>query len=234
MKYENIKEGRFLARPNRFLARVEINGQEEVCHVKNTGRLTELLMPGAKVYVEEHNNPKRKTRFSLIAIEKEGTLYNIDSQAPNKAAKEWVEQGGFLPDVTLVKPEKTYKQSRFDLYIETKEKKVFMEVKGVTLNRDGIGFFPDAPTERGKKHVMELCEALSEGYEAAILFVVKFQPARGFAPNRASQPDFADALSWAREKGVRILAVECQAEPDELKIVRELPVFLKEDEEIKR
>lgn len=155
MKYNHIKEGLFLKRPNRFLAHVTIDGKEEVCHVKNTGRLGELLIPGAKVYVTEHNNPNRKTKFSLIAVEKEGILYNIDSQAPNKLAYEWIEEGRFLPDITYIKAEKTYKNSRFDLYMETKEKKIFMEVKGVTLNQDGIGMFPDAPTERGKKHILE-------------------------------------------------------------------------------
>lgn len=226
MKYDNILEGRFETRPNRFVAQVEINGKTETCHVKNTGRLSELLVRGAKVYVEENDNPKRKTRFSLIAVEKDGILYNIDSQAPNKVAKEWVEQGHFLPDVTFIQAEKTFRKSRFDLYIETKEKKIFIEVKGVTLNQDGIGYFPDAPTERGKKHILELCEALEEGYEACILFVVKFQPAKGFTPNRKRQPDFADALIMAREKGVKVMAVECKAEPDSLSIVREIPIFL--------
>lgn len=226
MKYDNIKSGRFEKRPNRFIAHVEVDGKMEICHVKNTGRLSELLISGAKVYVEENDNPKRKTRFSLIAVEKDGILYNIDSQAPNKVAKEWVEQGNFLPDVTFVKSEKTFRKSRFDLYIETENKKIFMEVKGVTLNQEGIGYFPDAPTERGKKHILELCDALEEGYEACILFVVKFQPAKGFTPNRVRQPDFADALIMAQEKGVKVMAVECKVKPDNLSIVREIPVFL--------
>jgi sugar fermentation stimulation protein A len=226
MKYNQIKEAVFLARPNRFLARIRLDGPEEICHVKNTGRLSELLIPGAKVFVEEHDNPKRKTKYSLIAIEKDGILYNIDSQAPNQVAEEWVKAGGFLPDVTLVKREKTYKKSRFDLYIEAGDRKIFMEVKGVTLNRDGVGCFPDAPTERGKKHVLELCEALEEGYEAVILFVLKFSPAKEFRPNREAQPDFADALIFAREKGVRVMAVYCQVERDELQISGSVPVEL--------
>ena len=226
MKYENIKTGSFVSRPNRFIAQVIIEGEEHKCHVKNTGRLTELLVPGAKVYVEEHHNPNRKTRFSLIAVEREGILYNIDSQAPNKVAMEWVKKGGFLSDVTLVKAEKTYKNSRFDLYLEAGEKKVFMEVKGVTLNRDGYGYFPDAPTERGKKHVLELMDAKEHGFLTCILFVVKFRDALGFRPNRQRQPDFADALLKAREKGVEIMAVECRVEPDCLEIRKQIPVFL--------
>ncbi len=226
MKYDNIIEGVFLKRPNRFLAHVMVNGKEEICHVKNTGRLGELLVPEAKVYVSQNDNPKRKTKYSLIAVEKEGILYNIDSQAPNQLALEWVNSGKFLPDVVYVKPEKTYKKSRFDLYIESEEKKIFMEVKGVTLNRDGIGMFPDAPTERGKKHVLELCEAMEEGYEAYILFVVKFKPVKGFAPNTLRQPDFTKSLQEAKEKGVHIMAVCCQVCPDELWIEGEISVLL--------
>ena len=225
MKYNNITEGIFIKRPNRFLAHVMIDGQEEICHVKNTGRLGELLLPGAKVQVSHSDNPNRKTKYSLIAVEKEGVFYNIDSQAPNQLALEWVQQGKFLPDVTFVKPEKTYKKSRFDLYMETKEKKIFMEVKGVTLNKDGIGMFPDAPTERGKKHVLELCEAVGDGYEAYILFVVKFQPVKGFTPNTERQPDFTESLRYAREKGVHIMAVCCRVEEDELFIEKEIPVL---------
>jgi sugar fermentation stimulation protein A len=226
MRYENMIEGIFKKRPNRFIAHVEINGQEELCHVKNTGRLGELLLPDAKVYVSHHDNPNRKTKYSLIAVEKEGVIYNIDSQAPNQLALEWVESGRFLNDVTFVKPEKTYKKSRFDLYIETQEKKIFMEVKGVTLNQDGIGLFPDAPTERGKKHVMELCEALEEGYEAYILFVVKFKPVKGFSPNSLRHPDFTECLRLAKEKGVHVIAVGCQVDPDHIYIENQIPVFL--------
>ena len=226
MKYNNIKEAVFIKRPNRFVAHIFIDGQEELCHVKNTGRLGELLLPDTKVYVEHHSNPNRKTRYSLIAVEKDGVIYNIDSQAPNQLALEWVTSGHFLEGVTYVKPEKTYKKSRFDLYLEAEEKKIFMEVKGVTLNQDGIGMFPDAPTQRGKKHVLELCEALEDGYEAYILFVVKFKPVHGFAPNRVRQPDFAESLKYAREKGVHIMAVGCQVAPDELYIEQEIPVIL--------
>lgn len=226
MNYDQVIEGTFIKRPNRFLAHVLIKEQEEICHVKNTGRLGELLLPGAKVYVTANNNPKRKTKFSLIAVEKEGTLYNIDSQAPNKLAYEWIAAGKFLPNITYLKAEKTYKNSRFDIYAETKDKKIFMEVKGVTLNDNGIGMFPDAPTERGKKHVLELCEALADGYETYILFVVKFKPVHGFTPNTIRQPDFTESLKLAKEKGVHIMAVCCDVFPDHLSIEKEIPVIL--------
>jgi len=226
MKYNHMMEGIFLKRPNRFLAHVKINGQEELCHVKNTGRLGELLLPGAKVYVSQNENPNRKTKYSLIAVEKEGSIYNIDSQAPNQLALEWVNSGRFIEGVTFVKPEKTYGKSRFDLYIETSDKKIFMEVKGVTLNQDGTALFPDAPTERGKKHVMELCDALEEGYEAYILFVVKFKPVKGFSPNTLRHPDFTKCLQEAKEKGVHVMAVSCHVEPSEVYIESEIPVFL--------
>lgn len=226
MRYDKVKEGIFVKRPNRFLAHVIIEDREEVCHVKNTGRLGELLIPGAKVYVTEHDDPKRKTKFSLIAVLKDGILYNIDSQAPNQLAYEWILEGKFLPDVTYVKPEKTYKNSRFDLYFETTDKKIYMEVKGVTLNQDGIGMFPDAPTERGKKHVLELCEAIKDGYEAYILFVTKFKPVKGFTPNTVRQPDFTESLKIAREQGVHIVAVCCDVYPEELHIDKEIPVIL--------
>ncbi|MBE5955894.1 MAG: DNA/RNA nuclease SfsA [Lachnospiraceae bacterium] len=226
MKYNNVKEAVFIKRPNRFLAHIEIEDKEEICHVKNTGRLGELLLSGAKVYVSQTDNPKRKTKYSLIAVEKEGILYNIDSQAPNQLALEWIKEGRFRKDITVVKPEKTYKNSRFDLYMETEDKKIFMEVKGVTLNQNGIGMFPDAPTERGKKHVLELCDAVEEGYEAYILFVVKFKPVHGFSPNTERHPDFIESLQYAREKGVHIMAVCCQTAPDHICIDKTIPVFL--------
>lgn len=226
MKYEKVVEGTFINRPNRFLAHVCIEGREEICHVKNTGRLKELLLPGAKVYAARSDNHKRKTKFSLIAVEKEGILYNIDSQAPNQIALEWVKNGGFLPDVTYVKAEKTYGNSRFDLYIETSDKRIFMEVKGVTLNDNGIGLFPDAPTKRGEKHVMELCHAIDDGYESYILFVVKFNPVNGFSPNGEKHPDFKKTLKDAADRGVHIMAVNCNVLPDELSIRGEIPVYL--------
>lgn len=226
MKYNNIKEAVFIKRPNRFIAHVFLDGREEICHVKNTGRLGELLVPDAKVFVCQSDNPNRKTKYSLIAVENDGIIYNIDSQAPNQLAYEWVKTGGFIDNVTLIKPEKTYKKSRFDLYIEAQDRKIFMEVKGVTLNQDGCGLFPDAPTERGKKHVLELCEAMEEGFEAYILFVVKFSPVNNFKPNTVRQPDFTKSLMDAKEKGVHVMAVCCQVSPGEISIKKEIPVIL--------
>ncbi len=226
MVYSNIKEAVFIKRPNRFVAHVLLEEREEICHVKNTGRLGELLVQGAKVYISESDNPARKTKYSLIAVEKDGIIYNIDSQAPNQLVLEWVKEGRFMPGITYVKPEKTYQKSRFDFYMETEDKKLFMEVKGVTLNQDGIGFFPDAPTERGRKHVLELCKAVEDGYEAYIVFVVKFGTAKGFSPNTVRHPDFAAMLKEAGEKGVHIMAVRCSVKPEEITIENEIPCFL--------
>ena len=226
MKYKNIVKGLFIKRPNRFLAHVLIDGVEEICHVKNTGRLGELLIPNAIVYLETHDDPKRKTKFSLIAVEKDGVLYNIDSQAPNKLAYEWIKEGNLIDGLSLIKAEKTYGNSRFDLYMEAGERKIFMEVKGVTLNKDGIGLFPDAPTERGKKHVEELMNALADGYEAYVLFVVKFQPVKGFRPNYLRQPEFLESLKKAKETGVNIIAVCCNVMPDRITISHQIPVEL--------
>ena len=156
MKYDNILKGKFICRPNRFIANVEINGKVEICHVKNTGRCKELLIPGVTVFVQENNNPKRKTKFSLISVIKEKRLINMDSQVPNMIVHEWILKGNLFKDITLIKPETKYNKSRFDFYVETKNKKAFVEVKGVTLENEGIVKFPDAPTERGVKHVREL------------------------------------------------------------------------------
>lgn len=224
MKYDNVVSGRFVKRPNRFLAHVLIDGVEEICHVKNTGRLGELLVPGTEVFLEKHDNPNRKTKFSLIAVKKDGIIYNIDSQAPNKLAYEWIKEGNLIDGLTLLKPEKTYGNSRFDLYMETEKRKIFMEVKGVTLNEEGMGLFPDAPTERGKKHVEELCAAVKDGYEAYILFVVKFRPVNGFRPNRIRQPEFEDSLIQAQKAGVNVIAVCCDVEPDQIRIAHQIPV----------
>ena len=201
MKYQNIRKGIFLQRPNRFLARVAVDAKEELCHVKNTGRLGELLLPGAAVWVQEHDNPNRKTRFSLIAVEKDGVCYSIDSQAPNILAREWLASGKAFPGsrITDIHPEQKYGNSRFDLAFCQDGKRAFMEVKGVTLNQNGTGLFPDAPTLRGVKHVRELIECQKEDYEAYVLFVVKFETAERFMPNIARQPEFAAALLEAEE-----------------------------------
>lgn len=222
--YPNMHKGIFHARPNRFIAHVEIDGREEICHVKNTGRCKELLVPGATVYCQRHDDPARKTKWSLIAVEKGERLINMDSQIPNKLAFDYVNQGGlgFLPD--LVKAEKTYGDSRFDLYYEAGDQKGFVEVKGVTLEQDGIARFPDAPTQRGKKHLLELEKAAREGYDAWVLFVIQMSDIRYFEPNRATDPDFSETLRQVLQNGVQALAVTCAVTPDTLQTLNLIPV----------
>lgn len=287
MYYENIRKGRFLARPNRFIAHVELadggaphpspagtpSPQGEgyvVCHVKNTGRCKELLVPGAAVYVQECGNPNRKTKFDLIAVEKttpsvpsgdalpsqeRKRLINMDAQAPNKVFGEWLAAGGmgFVP--TFIKPETTYGKSRFDFYWETEEqggmdhaappplalperpgeatpppspilRRGFIEVKGVTLEDDGAVYFPDAPTERGVKHIEELIACKAAGYEAAICFVIQMSGVRVFSPNDATHLAFGDALRRAAAAGVTILAYDCAVTPHSLTIDAPVPIAL--------
>lgn len=178
MKYERIEIGRFIERPNRFIAYVEIAGKKETVHVKNTGRCAELLTPNASVYVQRAENPDRKTQWDLIGVKKGKRMINMDSQIPNKVVEEWIKQGNLFPDAIVIRPEKTYRKSRFDLYVEEGDRKIFVEVKGVTLEENGIVKFPDAPTERGIKHIEELCEATKEGYEAYIFFVIQMKGVR--------------------------------------------------------
>ena len=226
MKYEKIKKGIFLKRPNRFLAQVLIDGKEELCHVKNTGRCKELLVPNAEVYVECHDNEKRKTKFSLVAVKKGDVLINMDSQAPNKVVKEWLEEKNGLGEPKVIKSEKKYGNSRFDFYLETNEKKCFIEVKGVTLEENGIARFPDAPTERGVKHILELIECAKEGYESYLIFVIQMKGILSFEPNDRTQPEFKEALKKAREAGVHILAYDCLVTEDELCLDQEVLVCL--------
>ncbi|WP_024832673.1 DNA/RNA nuclease SfsA [Ruminiclostridium josui] len=209
MKYKNIKEGIFIKRPNRFIAYVEIDGVMEVCHVKNTGRCKELLLPGAVVYVQKSDNPKRKTKFDLISVIKGNRHINMDSQVPNKVVQEWLEKGNLFKDVTLIKPEAKYKNSRFDFYVETKKDKIFIEVKGVTLEKNNIVLFPDAPTERGVRHINELIESLHDGYKAYVIFIIQMKDVDYFTPNSVTHKEFADALKSAHDKGVDILALDC-------------------------
>ena len=218
MKYSNITEGVFLARPNRFTALVDIGGSTEVCHVKNTGRCRELLIPGVRVFLEKSGNPARKTAYDLTAVYKGNALINIDSQAPNRAFGEWVRNSGFFGEKVTVKPETGFALSRFDFYIESEERKIFAEVKGVTLEEDGVVLFPDAPTERGLKHVKELTEAVKQGYEAYIFFVIQMKNCSYFIPNRKTHPEFAEALVLAKENGVNIQAVNCTVTPDSMEI----------------
>ncbi len=228
MKYQNIRTGTFLERPNRFIAKVKIDGQTETVHVKNTGRLAELFVPGALVYVQEMPDaPDRKTRWDLIAVKKGDRLFNVDSQAPNQVAKEWLKEGNFIPDLTRICPEYTWGDSRFDFYLETADgRKIFLEVKGVTLEDGGAFLFPDAPSDRAVKHIRELARALKAGYETYILFVIQTDAASYFTPNAKAQPAFAQALSEAADAGVGVLACDCQVRPDMLQIKEKIPVVL--------
>ena len=226
MRYTNIMAGKFLARPNRFIAHVEIAGREEIVHVKNTGRCKELLLPGATVYVQHFPEGKRKTKYDLIAVEKQNLLINMDSQAPNKVVQEWLVEQEPFGKITYLKPECKHGDSRFDFYLETEAKKMFIEVKGVTLEEKGVVMFPDAPTERGVKHVQELCHSLEQGYEAAIIFVVQMSGSRYFTPNRRTHAAFATALEQAAASGVQLMALTCAVTPDSLIINGTLPIHL--------
>ena len=227
MRYERITQGSFLERPNRFLAYAELAGKKEVIHVKNTGRCAELLKPGAVIYVQESQNPERKTKWDLIAVEKGDRIINMDSQIPNRVVQEWIEEGNLFEDVRLVKPETTYCNSRFDLYVETGDKrKIFIEVKGVTLEENGVVRFPDAPSERAVKHLEELGQAVKEGYEAYVFFVIQMKGVRYFTPNRDTHPAFCDALKRAQAAGVHVLAYDCEVSADSIEVNEEVPVVL--------
>ena len=216
MQYENIVRGRFLERPNRFIAYVEVDGNIEKVHVKNTGRCRELLVPGTAVYLEKSSNPGRKTAYDLIAVQKGDRLINMDSQIPNKVVEEWLKTKALFHDLVLVRPETVYGNSRFDFYIEAGQDKIFMEVKGVTLEEDEVVQFPDAPSDRAVKHVEELIRAVKEGYKAYILFVVQMKNVKYFTPNRATHPAFAEALIRAAENGVKILCYDCHVTPEQI------------------
>ncbi len=225
MKYENVVCGKFLSRPNRFIAEVEIDGKTEVCHVMNTGRMKELLLPKVEVYLCRSKNPTRKTKFDLIGVRRnDGEIINIDSTAPNKVAAEYIKT--LFPTANIVKPETFFEKSRFDFYIEDNFDKIFLEVKGVTLNVDGEARFPDAPTERGTKHLYELIEAKKRGFRACVLFVIAMKGCSSFAPNAATDPKFAKALSDVKENGVEIFAVDCKVDTDSIFADESIPVFL--------
>ena len=215
MKYENIRRAVFLERPNRFIARVELDGKTETVHVKNTGRCRELLIPGSEVWLTRSANPARKTKYDLIAVRKRNSiLFNIDSQAANAVTLEWLRG----QEWDEIRPEYTYGASRVDFFMRKGVEQYLMEVKGCTLERDGIGFFPDAPTERGAKHVRELMHAAAEGYHAILAFVIQMDGVYEVRPNRETDPAFADALEEAARHGVRILFLPCHVEPDSLTI----------------
>ena len=239
MTYQDIHAARFLARPNRFIAQVELDGRPETVHVKNTGRCKELLLPGCTVYLEGSSNPARKTKYDLVAVEKvrpdrPPLFINMDSQAPNKVFAEWMAAGlgedlG-LPRPTLLRPETTWGNSRFDFYWELSEKgcgrKGYVEVKGCTLEEQGLALFPDAPTERGVKHLRELIACREAGFEAAVCVVVQMAGMTAFSPNDRTHPDFGAALREAAQAGVRVLAVECAAAPGSLAMTKPVPVKL--------
>lgn len=226
MQYESVVPGRFLSRPNRFVAQVEAEGGVQTIHVKNTGRCRELLVPGAAVYLEKSANPRRKTAYDLIAVQKGDLLVNMDAQAPNRVFQEWARAGGFLPGLTCLKPERRWGASRFDFYFEAGARRGFVEVKGVTLEQDGHARFPDAPTERGVKHIRELAACRREGLEAYLCFVIQMAGMRDFAPNDETHPAFGQALREAVRGGVEVLARECRVTPDTLELAGAVPVVL--------
>ena len=222
MKYSNIYKGKFLERPNRFIAICEIDGKKEICHVKNTGRYRELLVKGATVYLEKSSNPNRKTQYDLVSVQKNDKLINMDSQIPNYVVVESINK--VFDKVIFVKQEYKYGNSRFDIYIETETEKIFVEVKGVTLEEDGVVRFPDAPTERGVKHLKELQKAVSEGYRACVVFLVQMQDVKYFEPNSETHPEFANELKNAYENGVEIFVYDSIVTPDEIKLNKSVKI----------
>lgn len=224
MRYERVKKAIFLERPNRFIARVSLEGKTVICHVKNTGRCRELLVPGAVVYLEESANPSRKTAYDLIAVEKSGRLINMDAQAPNKVFGEWATQ--FDPTCTAIHPEYSIGQSRLDFCLESAGGNHFVEVKGVTLEENGHTRFPDAPTERGVKHLHELIRLAEEGYRATVFFVVQMDDVLDFSPNDVTHPAFGEVLRLAASRGVQVAAYSCRVTPEEMTINRPVPVIL--------
>ena len=231
MKYNNIIEAKFIERPNRFIAYCDINGEIEKVHVKNTGRCKELLVKGSTVYLEESDNPNRKTKYSLISVIKNNRLINMDSQVTNKMVYESIKDKslilpGFDEEITLIKPEKTYGNSRFDIYLEGKTKKAFIEIKGCTLEIDNVVKFPDAKTERGVKHVKELIHAKEDGYLAYIIIVIQMEDVLYFTPNIEKHKEFADVLKEAEEKGVKVLAYDSIVDIDSIKLNKPVKVIL--------
>lgn len=216
MKYENIVKGIFIERPNRFIAVCEIDGKKEICHVKNTGRCRELLQKGVTVYLEKSSNPNRKTQYDLVSVQKNDRLINMDSQIPNYVVAESLNK--LFNDIKLFKQEYKYGNSRFDIYVETDTEKIFVEVKGVTLENDGIVRFPDAPTERGIKHLKELQKAIKDGYRACVVFLIQMNNVKYFEPNYETHPEFAKELKKAYENGVEIYAFDSVVAPYEIKM----------------
>ena len=225
MHYSNMVSGEFLSRPNRFIAHVRIGGTEQVVHVKNTGRCRELLPAGAQVWCQKSDNPNRKTAYDLITVQKGSRLVNMDSQAPNAAAREWLEQGG-LGEISELRAETFHGDSRFDFSFLKDGKRCFLEVKGVTLENDGVCAFPDAPTQRGAKHLKGLAKAVADGFGGYVLFVIQMADVKYLHPNDATDPAFGAALREAAAAGVRVLAVECDITENSMSISKEVPVIL--------
>lgn len=226
MRYPNITKASFVSRENRFVATVELEGQPIKVHVKNTGRCRELLTPGAAVYLVRSDNPERKYAYDLVSVEKGGLMVNMDSQAANRVFEEFLRSGGFLEGLTALRPEYTFGNSRIDFYFERGEEKHLVEVKGVTLESDGVCRFPDAPTERGAKHLRELASAVEQGYRATVCFVVQMDGMKYLTPNDATDPAFGRALREAAAAGVEVRAFCCAVTPDTLTVSHELPVRL--------
>lgn len=229
MKYETTVPAVFLDRPNRFIAHVRLGDCVETVHVKNTGRCKELLVPGAEVILERSSNPSRKTKYDIICVNKSGRLINMDSQIPNRAAEEWLKSGGLFPEEIEVFREKTYGNSRFDLYVESKQRKAFIEVKGVTLEQDNVARFPDAPTLRGIKHMEELIRCQQDGYEAYLLFVIQMKGIVRFEPNWETHREFGETLVRAANAGVHILARDCAVTEDSIELQDVVPVCLERE-----
>lgn len=230
MIYENTERAVFLERPNRFIARVDLKGRTETVHVKNTGRCKELLVPGREIILEKSANPARKTKYDLICVNKAGRWINMDSQIPNKAAEEWILGGGLFPEEITLKREKVYGNSRFDLYVESERRRAFIEVKGVTLEEDNVARFPDAPTERGVKHIEELIRCMEDGYEAYLLFVIQMKGILRFEPNWNTHPLFGETLQKAEKAGVKLLAYDCLVKENFMEICEPVPIELERKE----
>ena len=226
MKYKSVRDGVFIARPNRFIAEIELDGKNERVHVKNTGRCRELLTPGTTVYLQEATNPNRSTRYDLIAVKKGKRLINMDATAPNAAFYEYLRSDLHIDGVTNIKPETKYGSSRFDFFVETGNRRILIEVKGVTLEEDGVVMFPDAPTERGVKHLNELAQCVLNGYEAQVIFVVQMSDVLYFTPNIQMHPAFAEALVYAKNMGVTVEAFDCNVAPDSMTIGKAVEVRL--------
>lgn len=226
MEYKNIVKGEFIKRPNRFIGNVIIDGTECECHIKNTGRCKELLVPMAEVYLEKSNNPNRKTMYDLVSVRKGNRIINIDSQAPNRIFREWAETAEYFKNITQLRGEVSFGKSRLDFYIETESEKIFAEVKGVTLESNDTVSFPDAPTERGVKHINELIKAKHSGYRAIAVFVVQMDNAKIFVSNDITHPAFGAALREAYKKGVEILVLGCKVTPNSISAYSTIPFKL--------